>query len=369
MVDSDINIKEDLIVFDEIQESPKALTALKYFSQDYPEAYICASGSLLGVGLNDASFPVGKVYRCNLYPMNFYEFLLAMNQERLLSLIKSSSCKEVISPMIHEKIWEYYKYFMITGGLPEVVKTFRDNFNTINKAFERVRTLQHHLVECYLDDISKHSGKIKAVKIKAVFNSIPAQLAKENKGVDKFIFKEVLPNASRYSTLEAPIEWLIKTGLIIKVPICERAKFPLQAYSNKKRFKLYLFDVGILGSMLNLSPKNIFKYEYGSYKGYFAENIVLSELTSHFQQTFYSWHHNTAEIEFLWEQGEDIIPIEVKAGINTKAKSLRVFKEYYSPSHFFVLSGNSMNASNNNYLPLYMASELSRLIKWELSDY
>jgi predicted AAA+ superfamily ATPase len=364
IIDSDINLKEDLIIFDEIQESPKALTSLKYFAQEYPNAYICASGSLLGIFLHDtSSFPVGKVDRCNLYPMDFDEFLLAMNQERLLNLIKTASFENPISSLLHDKIWEYYKYFMITGGLPEVVKTFRDNFKTINQAFKKVRALQHELSESYIDDISKHSGKIKAVKIQAVLKSIPVQLARENKGVDKFVFKNVLANASRYSTLEAPIEWLIKAGLVIKVPISSKAEFPLQGYSDKKRFKLYLFDVGILGSMLNLSPKTIFNYDYGSYKGYFAENIILTEMTARLEQSIYSWSRNTSEIEFLLEVDEDIIPIEVKAGINTKAKSLKVFKNLYDPKHCFVFSGNPMNISNNEYLPLYMAGELERFLK------
>ena len=363
ITDCEINLTKDLIIFDEIQESPKPLTSLKYFAQEYPDAYICASGSLLGLSLNDtSSFPVGKVHRCSLFPMDFDEFLLAMSQEKILDVIKNASYKDPIQSPLHDKIWEYYKYFMITGGLPEIVKTFRDHFSTLNYAFEKVRSLQDELSESYMDDISKHSGKIKAVKIQAVLKSIPLQLAKEHKGVHKFTFKDVLPNASRYSTLEGPIEWLIKAGLVIKIPICNKSKFPLQAYSEKKRFKLYLFDVGILGSMLNLFPKTIFNYDYGSYKGYFAENIVLTEMYAQSEQLLYSWNRNTSEIEFLLETDEDIIPVEVKAGINTKAKSLKVFKELYSPRQVFVLSGNPMNISNNEHIPLYMAGELKRLL-------
>lgn len=362
LIDEEIDSSTDLIIFDEIQECAQALTSLKYFAQNNPNSYICASGSLLGIGLNNSSFPVGKVKRCNLYPMDFEEFLMAMDQMRLVEVLGNSSISAPVVSPIHEKIWEYYKYFMITGGLPEVVKTFRDKFSELNLAFKETRALQRELFESYLDDISKHSGKIKAVKIQAVIKSIPIQLAKEDGSVNKFVFKDVLPYASRYSTLEGPMEWLEKAGLIIKVPICNNAEFPLQAYTNKTRFKLYLFDVGILGAMLNLSPKTIINYDYGSYKGYFAENIVLNELSSHMQQTIYCWSRNTSEIEFLLESEEQIIPIEVKAGINTKAKSLKVYKELYQPKQFFLFSGNKMTNNDKSRLPLYLAGQMHRLI-------
>ena len=362
--DIDINPDKDLIIFDEIQQCPKALTSLKYFSQKLPDAYIAATGSLLGIGLSNDSFPVGKVNRYKLYPMDFEEFLQALGQTRLAELLNCFTHQNPIVEPIHQKIWTFFKYFMITGGLPEVVKNFYKNIDTPSKAFSITRKLQENLLKDYIDDIAKHSGKLKSVKIEAVFNNIPVQLARESKGVKKFIFKNVLSNASRYSVLEAPIEWLIKAGLIIKTPICNKAQLPLQAFSNEKRFKLYLFDVGILGCMLDLSPGAIFSYDYGSYKGYFAENIVLTELVSHWDKTIYSWNQNTSEIEFLLVYEENIIPIKVKAGINTKAKSLKIYNQYYSPKTALLLSGRPMLPSikNTMQLPLYAASKFQSLI-------
>ncbi len=356
---TDINIERDLIIFDEIQQCPKAVTSLKYFAQKMPSAYIAASGSLLGIGLGDSSFPVGKVRHLKLYPMDFEEFLIALSQDMLVEYIDSLLSKQSISEPIHSKIWTFFKYYMITGGLPEIVRTFVDMQDKPFTAFSAVRKLQSELLADYINDIAKHSGKIKSVKIEAVFKNIPLQLARES-GIKKFIFKDVLPQNSRYSSLEAPIEWLIKSGLVLKVPICSKPAFPLQAYSDEKKFKLYMFDTGILGCMLNLSPKTIFSYDYGSYKGYFAENIVLTELCTQWHKSIYSWSRNSSEIEFLVESNEEIIPVEVKSGINTKAKSLKIYIEKYSPARAFLLSGTPAISTNNKttLLPLYMASRL-----------
>ncbi len=362
--DRNIDMENDLIIFDEIQQCPAALTSLKYFSQKMPDSYIAASGSLLGLGLSDEPFPVGKINRLKLYPMDFAEFLEALGKGKFIDLLNSVSLKQSLSEALHSKIWEFFKFYMITGGMPEIVKNFSEKTDSLSLAFNEARERQKGLLKDYIDDITKHSGKIKAVRIDAVFKSIPIQLAREHTVTKKFVFKDVLPNASRYSALEAPIEWLIKAGLVFKVPICNKAEFPLLAYSNEKRFKLYLFDVGLLGTMLGLSPKKIFSYDYGSYKGYFAENIVLTELISAMHKSIYSWNRNTAEIEFLLEYDNQIIPIEIKAGINTKAKSLKFYKERYSPPRSFLLSGHpGMTVKNGTtQLPLYMASMLQNFI-------
>lgn len=170
--------------------------------------------------------------------------------------------------------------------------------------------------------------------------------------------------ASRYSTLEGPIAWLQKAGLVHQVRIVEHVESPLQSMAHERRFKLYLFDVGILGAMLNLAPEAIINYDYGRYKGYFVENAVLMELTSRWQQPLYSWQRNTSEIEFLLEAGSEIIPIEVKAGINTKAKSLRVYRERYEPKQALLLSNNRLTVSSHDtyYLPLYLASRFPEVI-------
>jgi len=362
--DHKIDAVKDLIIFDEIQQCPEALTSLKYFAKEQPNTFITSSGSLLGTELSSESFPVGNINRLRLNPMDFDEFLTALGEDKILEVLNSISFNDPLPEPIHQKIWTLFKYYMITGGLPDIVKHFLENIDSPSEGFTMVRKLQKELINDYIDDISKHSGKIKSVKIEAVFKNIPIQLARETQGVKKFVFKDVLPYASRYSSLEAPIEWLIKSGLIIKVPVCSKPQLPLKAYSDEKKFKLYMFDTGLLGCMLDLSPGTIFSYNYGSYKGFFAENIVLTELISEKNRTIYSWHRNTSEIEFLIEHNGKIIPIEVKAGINTKAKSLKVYIEKYSPVKTVLFSGRGKIYKNNStiHLPLYMASKLYSII-------
>jgi len=354
----DIDLGTDLVVFDEIQQCPKAISSLKYFAEQMPESYVCGSGSLLGIGLSDDLFPVGKIARLHLYPMNFQEFLLGMEQNRLVEAWGMMSLENPVSEIVHRKLWEYFKYYLITGGLPEVISEFRKRFGHINDAFEHVRILQRSLIEDYLGDISKHSGNLKSVRVEAVFRNVPIQLARETKSVRKFIFKDVLSTTSRYSTLEGPIGWLEKAGLIHKVMICNRADLPFKAYADEKRFKLYLFDVGILGAMLELSPKTIFGYEYGQYKGYFAENAVLQEFISRWKRPFYCWQRNTSEIEFMMDCNGEVVPVEVKAGINGKAKSLKVFRERYNPRQSLLLTAAAMKNMGEGriHLPLYLAA-------------
>ena len=354
----DISVEHDLLIFDEIQQCPKALASLKYFAEQMPTAYICGSGSLLGVGLSDELFPVGKITHLYLYPLSFSEFLCGMGQNRLEEAWLTMSVKNPVSEIVHRKLWEYFKYYLITGGMPEVVIEFLKRFDRMNEAFDYVRLLQRGLIKDYLGDITKHAGKLKSVRVEAVFRNIPIQLAKETMNARKFVFRGVLSTASRYATLEGPIEWLVKAGLVHKVMICSRADLPFKAYADEKRFKLYLFDVGILGAMLELSPKTIFGYEYGLYKGYFAENVVLTELISRWQRPFYCWQRNTAEIEFLMDIDGEVIPVEVKAGINTKAKSLKVFRERYHPQQSLLLTAAEIRNMGEGrvHLPLYLAA-------------
>ena len=356
--DLDISVEHDLLIFDEIQQCPKALSSLKYFAEQMPKAYICGSGSLLGVGLSDELFPVGKILHLHLYPLNFREFLCGMGKSRLEEAWLTMSLNNPVSEIIHRKLWEYFKYYLVTGGLPEVVVEFRKRFDRINEAFEYVRILQAGLIKDYLGDIAKHAGKLKSVRVEAVFRNIPIQLAREVMNAKKFIFKDVLPTASRYVTLEGPIEWLVKAGLIHKVMICSRADLPFKAYADERKVKLYLFDVGILGAMLDLSPKTIFGYEYGQYKGYFAENVVLTELVARWKHSFYSWQRNTAEIEFLMDIDGEVIPVEVKAGVNRKAKSLKVFRERYNSRQSLLLTAAEIRDMGEGrvHLPLYLAA-------------
>jgi len=356
--DTDIDPQRDLVVLDEIQRCPKALASLKYFAEKMPEAFVCGSGSLLGLGLSDDLFPVGKTEHLHLHPMTFREFLTGMGCEKLEEAWTSMSVHSPLPELIHRKLWEHFKYYLVTGGLPEVVDTFRKSFDRLAEAFARVRDLQKGLIADYLNDIAKHSGKLESIRVEAVFRNVPVQLARETTGVHKFVFRGVLPTASRYSTLEGPIAWLLKAGLIHKVSISGQAELPLDASANERRFKLYLFDVGLLGAMLELAPRTIFSYDYGHYKGYFAENAVLMELVARWQTVPHCWQSNTSEIEFLLDVDGEVVPIEVKAGINAKAKSLNVFREKYQPTRTLLLTAGpaKMLGRGRAHLPLYLAA-------------
>jgi uncharacterized protein len=347
-----------LLVLDEIQRCPEALTSLKYFQEQYPAAWICASGSLLGLGLSEQDFPVGKVQRAWLRPMSFFEFLEALDETLLRDRLLESGIQRIaIAPPVHTKAFDLFKEFMITGGLPEVVDRYRRMRHDRPAAFRAARILQKELVDSYLDDIAKHAGKLSAVKIAALFNNIPVQLARETSGVRKFFFKDAVPGASTYAGLDGPLEWLARAGLIYRVPICRTVRQPLKAYAEPHAFMLYLFDVGVLGAMLDLDPEVIHRYDFGQFKGFMAENMVIHELVCAGHDALFTWRGKTAEIEFLIQVGGDIIPVEVKSGLNTKAKSMNVYRERYQPASAVLLSGVGANQVDHGLLhaPLYLA--------------
>lgn len=357
-LNQDVNLEKTLLIFDEVQLCPEALTSLKYFYEAFPTAWICASGSQLGLGLSEQNFPVGKVQREWLRPMSFFEFLQALGERSLSdSLAEAARTTTAISPAIHSKTINLFKEYLITGGMPEVVRCYLDRRETRVAAFAAVRRLQRDLLDSYMDDISKHAGALKAIRIASVLKNIPQQLAREVTGIRKFLFKDVLPGRSTYDELEAPIEWLSRAGLIYRIPICRTIQQPLAAYAEKNAFMLYLFDVGLLGAMLRLEPSMIHQYDFGQFKGYLAETVVLSELVSAGHDTVYTWRSGTSEIEFLLCSGEQVIPIEVKAGINTKAKSMKVYREKYTPETAVLFSAQGTNQKDHGLLhaPLYLA--------------
>ncbi|MBF0103744.1 MAG: ATP-binding protein [Deltaproteobacteria bacterium] len=358
--DKKIDPARDLIIFDEIQDCPNALTSLKYFCDDLKNSFVIGSGSFLGVSLSAEPYPVGKIKTLKMYPMTFFEFLRGLGREPLLNAILEGTQGNRIDLSVHEKALEYLKFYFITGGLPEIVNEFKNSHSDLAGSFIKVREMQFEMLDNYQNDMSKHAGKINALKIQAVFQDVPVQLARENKNTTKFVFKDVLTSRSNYEQLEDPIMWLEKSGLIFKVPVCNRAAQPLKAYTTHNHFKLYLFDVGLLGAMTGLEPKTIFNYDFGSYKGYFVENYVLQELTSSLEAPVYSWKENTSEVEFLIALSGEITPVEVKAGINKKAKSLKVFMDKYSPKKSFLVSGHTISLKNKgvSYLPLYAVSAI-----------
>lgn len=353
-----INIEEDLVIFDEIQESPKALTSLKYFQEDCSKLCLCAAGSLLGLHLNSGSFPVGKVTFETLRPMSFEEFLIA-NEDKSLPIIQKLTSKNTVSEIVHEHLWDQLKRYFIVGGLPEVVATYCSNKTNPFEAFSLVRKKQDDLLNTYYADIAKHSGKANAMHIDRILRAIPSQLQQaQDTSASRFKFRGVVPGVTHYDRLAGAIDWLEASGLAVKVHIVNTGHLPFKGYTKESFFKLLLFDVGILGSMSDLAPQTILDYEYGSYKGYFAENFVAEELLSHGRNELFSWQEHTAEVEFLTEVNGKVIPIEVKSGSVVKAKSLRVFSEKYTPPYQAIFSGRPFdikNTTGSHYYPLYLA--------------
>lgn len=362
----DIDPSKDLVVFDEIQDCPHALTSLKYFEEELPELDLIAAGSLIGVRLSQTSFPVGKVSFLDMTPMSYAEFLLSLGATSLYDTYYQLDFGDEIPPSLHGQFWEHYLLYLFTGGLPEVIQAFENHFrNSENQAFESVRTKQYELVNSYTADIAKHSGSQNALQVERVLRSIPSQLSKEiDHSVKKFRFKEVQVGKG-FQTFSGPIDWLVAADLVIKNFITETPVLPLEAYVKENSFKLFLFDVGILGALTHVSSGSILDQALGSYKGYYAENFVIQELKSAGEQFFYSWcSGKTAEIEFLLQVDSSIVPIEVKAGRRTHSKSLSVYSERYKPELSLLLSGKDTLSSEDGKLrmPLYLASRGPELL-------
>jgi len=358
-LDTPIETAFDLIIFDEIQACPRALTSLKYFNEQLPDAYICAAGSLLGIGLAEGSYPVGSVEYLDLYPMSFSEFLEGTGQKRIAAFLRDFSISEKIPHSVHTRLWEQWKQYLIVGGLPEIVKIYDERQPDLFKAIKSVRKRQAELIRDYLADMAKHSGKQNALHIERIWRNIPSQLAREHDGsAPKFRFKGVVPGVHAYSRLAGAIDWLEAAGLIIKVPIVNHADLPLFAYTRDNTFKLFCFDVGMLGALSGLPPKTILDYDYGSYKGYVAENYAARELIGTGAGNLYSWRERTAEVEFLIEFEGDILPLEIKSGWVTQAKSLAVFAEKYHPSYRTIFSAAKISIDHANRVhryPIYLA--------------
>lgn len=335
-----INPGTDLIIFDEIQESPKALTSLKYFQEDCENIHICAAGSLLGLHLNHASFPVGKVTFETLHPMSFEEFLMALN-DKSLPFLREIKDKMEIPEIMHSHLFEQLLHYFVVGGLPEVISIYLENKDNLFEAFEKVRKKQEDLLNAYYADIAKHSGKVNAMHIDRVFKSVPAQLSQtRDDSTAKFRFRGVVPGVSHYDRLASAIDWLEATGLIFKVHIVNSGRLPLQSYTKENFFKLLLFDIGILGCMCQLSPKTIIDANYGSFKGFFVENFIAQELVFQGKEPLYNWHEGTSEIEFLLQNSKSSIPIEVKSGNKLKSNSLKMFCEKYDPPYAIIFSAH-----------------------------
>ena len=359
-IESGINIEAQntLIIFDEIQEVPNALTSLKYFYENANEYNIIAAGSLLGVAMHaGTSFPVGKVDFVDLYPLSFFEFLKAIGENELVDLIYSNDM-ELIT-VFSEKLKTYLKQYMFIGGMPEAVENYIEN-----RDFAEVRKIQESLLSAYEQDFSKHAPNNVVPRIRQLWNNIPTQLAKENK---KFIYGLVKEGA-RAREYEVALSWLIDCGLIYQVNRVNDCKIPLSAYQDFNAFKLYLLDVGLLSAMAQLDAKTIIDGDdiFVEFKGALTEQYVLTELKSNIDSQVYYWsaERGTAELDYIIQMGRYNIPIEVKAAENLQAKSLKTFVQKYNTKI-------NVRTSMTNYkkedwlinIPLYLIGNIKNILK------
>lgn len=351
-----INPKNTLIIFDEVQEAEGALTSLKYFSENAPQYQIIAAGSLLGLALHKrTSFPVGKVEFLNLNPLNFSEFLMALDKQPLLNLLTSRDW--ILIKSFKEKYIQLLRQYYYIGGMPEAVLSY-----SLQNDYKEVRAIQKQILLAYEQDFSKHAPNEIVPRIRMLWNSIPAQLAKENR---KFIYGAVKAG-SRAKDYELALAWLIDCGLVHKVCRVSKPGIPLKAYEDNGAFKLFITDVGLLGAMGDIDVRTLIEGNviFEEFKGALTEQFVLQQLTTIPDLVIYYWsaERSTAEIDFLVQYSGGVIPIEVKAEENLQAKSLKVFCQKYSTE--LAIRTSMSNFRKEDWLtnlPLYAISEIAEL--------
>ena len=339
---------DTLIILDEIQEASRGITSLKYFREKVPQYHVMAAGSLLGIAMHrHDSFPVGKVDFMTLYPLSFFEFLDAVGEGRMVDLLRKGDWPMVT--MFRSQYEDRLRQYYYVGGMPGVVSAF-----VASGSMEEVRTVQKGILEAYERDFSKHAPATEVPRIRMVWRSIPAQLAKENR---KFVYG-VVKEGGRAKEFELAIEWLKDAGLIYKVNRCKKGLLPLAAYEDFSAFKIYLSDVGLMGAMSNL-PAHILldgSAMFTDFKGALTEQYVLQQLMADDRLSVYYWSadNSRGELDFLVQRGSDILPVEVKAEENLKAKSLRSFVERNPALHGVRLSMSPYREQDwmTNY-PLY----------------
>lgn len=314
----DITPGDTLLVLDEIQDCPKALETLKFFCEDMPELHVIVAGSLLGLSLHEGvSYPVGKVEELRLYPMTFLEFLSAMGKTQLVEVLESRNW--AVMNMLETELVGLLRQYYYVGGMPAAVLAHVEQ-----RGLKEVRTIQNQVLQDYRRDFSKHAPAREVPRINLVWDSIPAQLAKENK---KYVYGAVKKSA-RAADFELAIQWLIDAGLVYKVQRVNAPRLPFKFYEDHNAFKLFMLDVGLMGAMAEASAESILVGDniFSEYKGAFTELYVFTQLTSQGISLYYhSVDNSTIEIDFLTAYKDHVVPIEVKAEVNVKSKSLRTF--------------------------------------------
>lgn len=355
-----IHPESSLLIFDEVQEVPRALSSLKYFYENAPQYHIVCAGSLLGIALHQGtSFPVGKVDFLKLYPLSFKEFLMATDKERFAELLDKRDFQMITS--FKQTYIDALKQYCFVGGMPEAVQSFAEN-----KDFNEVREIQKRILAAYEQDFSKHAPNEIVPRLRMLWNSIPSQLAKENK---KFIYGLVREGA-RAKDYETAVMWLSDCGLIHKVSRVNAAGIPLRAYEDLKAFKLFVVDVGLLGCMAGLRQRTLLDGNdlFVEFKGALTEQYVCQQLKAiqDLDVYYYTNNRGSCEVDFVVDTGELIVPVEVKAEINLKAKSLRTYQEKYAPK----ISVRTSMADYKNEawlvdLPLYAIDQITQVSRWQ----
>ncbi|MBQ2870406.1 ATP-binding protein [bacterium] len=353
-VEFKITPEDTLIIFDEIQECPRAITSLKYFNEDAPQYDIIAAGSLLGVAHHfGTGFPVGKVEFLRLYPLSFTEFLDAMGKEQFVELIEKQDFEMI--KLFNTKFEDLLKQYTYIGGMPEVVQDFVNN-----KDFKKVRTIQKRILSSYEKDFSKHIPANTVEKVRMLWNSVPTQLAKDNK---KFIYNAIKKGA-RAKEFETALTWLKDAGLIYQVYKITKPGLPIGAYEDLDSFKLFVLDVGLLGALVNLDAKTILdRYEiFQEFKGAMAEQYVLQQFKTIKDLPVYYWTNETSrsEVDFVIQVDSKVVPVEVKAATNLKARSLKIYMEQFKPKLALRTSLADYKKTDNLIdLPLYVIENLN----------
>lgn len=346
-----IHSENTLLFFDEIQTTPKVLTSLKYFYELTPEYHIVAAGSLLGISIGkQSSFPVGKINFMTLYPMSFLEYLVAFGEDMLADKLCQVDPADPFPEILHEKLTTHLKMYLYLGGMPEVLQDYLDQKDIIS-----ARKIQDEILRAYANDFSKYTEKAQAIKTSEVWQSVPAQLARERK---KFKYSDVRKGA-RASTYEQTIEWLNKAGLINLAYQISKPKLPLSGYADYSKFKVYLLDTGLLGAMLKITSEIIVKPTalFSEYNGAFIENLIASELLSSGYEHLYYWASKSeAEVDFILQNGNKLYPLEAKSGLNKNKKSLISYSEKFQPELLFRCSPRNFTRDGNFInLPIYAA--------------
>lgn len=349
---------DTLIILDEIQECKEAIDSLKTFCEEYNDYHVVCAGSYLGLLFKEGqSFPVGKVNKTTLYSLSFKEFLMALGKNELSMLLDKLDFENI--SLFKDKFEEYLKYYFFVGGMPEVVVSFAKKKN-----FVEVREIQEEIIEGYKNDFSKHVSSNVACRILEIWDKIPEELSKENK---KFIFG-LIKEGARAREYEKALNYLVNSGLCIKINRVKNNNVPLSSYMDYGAFKIYMFDLGILGALSKLRAKSIVDEDtiFVEFKGSLTENYVLLELMKNNSDDVYYWTNDSgiSEVEFVTSINDENIPIEVKSGVNVKAKSIKVFNDTYKPKTCIRTSLKDYRVDDYiTNIPLYLISNVKEIVK------